>query len=311
MDRVHEKKRILVFDAPTRIFHWVFAFAFIGAFLIGKTSDDDAAIFPLHAAFGMIMLLALILRAVWGIFGTKFAKFSSFNLNPVALFQYLGSVFNNEKSLNIGRNPASSFAAFTMFALAIGLGFTGYNMAIGKGGHDLKEVHEVLATLFLLTAIAHVFGIIIHTIKQKDSIGLAMIDGRKSADISQDGITNSKMPIALGFVLALGLGGFAIAKNYDPYDRAFNLMGQKLVIGENEENEKENGETKEDEKSEKDEKSEQNEDEKLEAGAQINNFIGIKPVEKPINNFKEESKENEKEDEAHEKRESEKHEKKF
>lgn len=285
MNSQNQNPRALVFDVPTRVFHWVFAASFIIAFLIGKTTDDESAIFPIHAGFGMIMLIALFFRAVWGLVGTKYARFTSFKLNPADLFKYLGSVFSNKKEQNLGRNPASSFAAIAMFGLAIGLGVTGYNMGIGKGGHDLKEVHEVLATLFLLTAIAHVAGIIIHTIKQKDPIGLSMIDGRKAQIEGQVGISKSFPLVGLGLIAALGFSGFAIAKNYDATEKSYNLLGQKLTIGENEEEGEnegmKNGESHEDEAKESEGSNEKHEENEYK-GATIGNMtsFGKEDIEK-------------------------------
>jgi|APTNR8051073442_1049403.scaffolds.fasta_scaffold04102_5 cytochrome b len=226
-----------VFDLPTRLFHWVFAALFIGAFAIGKFVDDEAAIYPYHMMMGILAIFALGLRIIWGVFGTKYARFSSFKLNPMALLDYFKSVFAGNKKPTLERNPASSFAAFAMFALVIALGISGYLMATSSNEsqmHDIKEVHEVIAILFLVIVIAHIIGIIIHTIKQKDPIGLSMITGEKSAVAGETGIGNNHSIIGILFLILMGGSTFALANNYDAQNRKLNLFGQSLQLGENE-----------------------------------------------------------------------------
>ncbi len=304
MSNNNQEKRTLVFDLPTRLFHWVFAACFIGAFAIGKFSDDEAAIYPLHAALGMIMILALVLRVIWGIVGTKYARFNSFKLNPADLIAYLSNMFSAKKPANLGRNPASSFAAIAMMIFAVLMGITGFNMAQGRGGHDLKEVHEIISTLFLLVAGLHIVGIVIHTITQKDPIGLSMIDGRKTSIDGQNGITNAQVLTGAAFLAALFGGGFALANSYDSNKHAFNIAGQNLVIGENEDHEKgehhENGD--DDEKNERGEENEKHEaaeyKENLPNNAVTNGAVQILPNStKPVRESHEE------ESEEHERRE--------
>ncbi|MEK7661170.1 MAG: cytochrome b/b6 domain-containing protein [Pseudomonadota bacterium] len=246
---------VKVFDLPTRLFHWAFALLFVGAFAIGKFGDDEGAIYPYHMMMGMLMTLALGLRILWGIFGTKYARFSSFKLSPSALIDYFKSIFAGNKKPTLGRNPASSFAAIAMFGLIIALGISGYLMATAATEdqmHDIKEVHEIFATLFLLIAVLHIIGIAVHTITQKDPIGLAMVSGTKAGVDGEVGIENNHALAALAFVLALGAGAWALTTNYDGTSKQLNLFGQTLQLGETEHDEGQ-GQGEHDEANEKDE----------------------------------------------------------
>ena len=44
---------VRIWDLPVRLLHWGIAAAFLLAFLIATTSDDEAVIFPLHALLGL------------------------------------------------------------------------------------------------------------------------------------------------------------------------------------------------------------------------------------------------------------------
>ncbi len=235
-----EKKKILVFDIPTRLFHWLFAFGFIGAFAIGNFVDDESALYPIHMFFGVLMTIEILLRIIWGIFGSKYARFSSFKLNPMDLIEYIKSIFNGTKTPTIGRNPASSFAAIFMMLASIGMVISGWfmlNANSENAAHDIKEIHETLAIMFLLIALAHIAGIILHTISKKDPIGLSMINGYKNSYDESQGIKKTYALIGALFLALIGASAFALSNNYDAKNRAINIFGKNLVLGEIEENE--------------------------------------------------------------------------
>jgi cytochrome b len=231
--------KTLVFDYPTRIFHWLFAFGFVGAFSIGKFVDDESALYPLHMLFGSMMAFSVFLRIIWGIFGTFYARFSSFKLNPLELVEYIKSIGTQNKARSIGRNPASSFAAIAMMAVAIIIPITGFLMLKAQNRnefHNLKEIHEILATIFALIALLHIGGIIIHTIVHKDPIGIAMINGTKKST-GEYGITNAKPIIGALFIALIGTAAFALNAKYDGKNKTLQLGQNTLILGENEDQE--------------------------------------------------------------------------
>lgn len=57
--------RILVWDVPTRLFHWLLVVSFTGAWL---TSESDEWLSP-HAFFGYLMLGLIGFRLIWGVAG--------------------------------------------------------------------------------------------------------------------------------------------------------------------------------------------------------------------------------------------------
>ena len=72
----------MIYDLPTRIFHWLFAGLFIAAFLIAKTVDDESPAFSYHMLAGLLLTLIVLLRILWGFVGTKHSRFASFALYP-------------------------------------------------------------------------------------------------------------------------------------------------------------------------------------------------------------------------------------
>lgn len=77
---------IPVWDLPTRLFHWLFAAAVIGAIVTVKVGGRWM---DWHLPFGVTALVLLSFRIVWGFTGSRYARFSSFVKGPVAVWQYL------------------------------------------------------------------------------------------------------------------------------------------------------------------------------------------------------------------------------
>lgn len=225
----------LVYDLPTRIFHWMFVALFLTAFIIAKTIDDESVTFSYHMIAGMTLSFLVVLRIIWGFIGTKHAKFSAFALNPADLVGYATGFFSGSKRRWAGHNPASSWAALIMMILALCLGITGYRMATGPENHDIKEIHELLATSFLIVALTHVAGIIIHTMRHKELIGLSMVDGKKGQLGSGQTIGDPKnLTGVLGLILVLAWLTTLLVK-FDSTTRSLTLFGTHLQLGEIEE----------------------------------------------------------------------------
>lgn len=232
----------LVYDLPTRIFHWMFVSLFLTAFIIAKTIDDESVTFSYHMIAGMTLSFLVVLRIIWGFFGTKYAKFSGFALNPTDLVGYAAGFFSDSKRRWAGHNPASSWAAVIMMTLALCLGITGYRMATGPENHDIKEIHELLATSFLIVALTHIAGIIIHTVRHKELIGLSMLDGKKENLGSGQTIGDPKNLVGvIGLVLVLAWVTTLLVK-FDSATRSLTLFGTHLQLGEVEENHENGGE---------------------------------------------------------------------
>jgi cytochrome b len=227
-------RKVLVYDLPTRFFHWLFAGFFITAYAIANLVDDDSARFSLHMLAGLGMVFVIVLRVLWSVVGTRHARPGDLALNPVQLFAYFKGMFSSGSQRWIGHNPASSWAAVTMVGLGIGLGVTGYLMATGSEGGWLRETHEFMANAFLAVVLLHLAGVAAHVLRHRDHLETSMITGSKQVH-AEDQQPVRALPLAgLAFILlTAGFMGYLL-QHYDAQARSLNLFGTTLQLGESE-----------------------------------------------------------------------------
>lgn len=242
--------KIKVYDATTRILHWLFAALFVGAYSLASLYDDESPNFSYHMLAGILLVTVSLLRLIWGLVGTKYARIINFPLSPVSLLEYFKNILTGSKIRHNGQNPASAWAAIIMWFSALLLGFSGYMMVNGSAKEFYEEVHELFANIFLITAILHISGVIFHSLKFRDQIAFSMITGNKTVDLPEEPVkTRWKSAVAL---LALFLGFTSVLyRGYDQNTQSLTLFGRVYSLGEHEDDSEEgrennNGEAKED-----------------------------------------------------------------
>ncbi|MEK6703581.1 MAG: cytochrome b/b6 domain-containing protein, partial [Planctomycetota bacterium] len=148
--------RIPIWDLPTRLFHWLFAGGFAGAAVIALVLGEHSTLFPYHSIIGLTLGLMVALRVVWGLVGTRYARFSSFAYGPGALIAYIKGVLFGGDKRHVGHNPGSAYGVFAMLALVAALAVTGVMLALGNKG--VKEIHELLTWVMVGFVGVHVLG---------------------------------------------------------------------------------------------------------------------------------------------------------
>jgi cytochrome b len=223
----------LVYDLPTRLFHWIFAGLFATAYLIASTAEDSA-VFPWHMLAGLTLCLAVLLRLLWGVIGTRHARFASFPLSPLALLRYLKGLVTGGQSPVAGHNPASSWVAITLMGLGLGLGATGYLMTSSGNAESWEEVHELLANTFLAIVLLHIAGVALHALRHRDGFALSMVDGRKQQVDPAERIAGARPAMGMLFIAIVAAFAVYLGRHYDAGTQSLNLFGTVLQLGESE-----------------------------------------------------------------------------
>ncbi len=228
---MNAKTQVLIWDSPTRIFHWLLTGSFAAAAVLAFLTDHRGSLFPYHALFGLVLALMVALRVLWGFIGTRHARFASFLFSPKAVLAYLKGVLTLTGVRHIGHNPGSAYTIFAMLFLLAGIGITG--LLLGTGNRAVKEPHEVMANLLLAVVGIHVLGVIVHTVRFRENIIGAMFTGRKEAEATY-AIPSARAVAAVLFLAVVSLWAVALFKSYDAGAKCVRLpvVGKTLHIGE-------------------------------------------------------------------------------
>jgi cytochrome b len=221
---------ILVFDAPLRLLHWMLVAHFLAALLIATLAGEKSVAFAIHALLGMVLMLLVVLRLVWGVIGTRWARFSSLDLRPAAMRRYLTAVVSGGSGMaRAGHNPATSWFLVLVLPLLVGVGVTG--LLAARGNERLAELHQVLAWAVLGLAAIHLLGVFWHLARTGENLIASMVSGRRRG-VQEGGIPSSR-PLA-GLLLILVTGAFAVLlfSHLDVPNRRLTVFGASLTIGE-------------------------------------------------------------------------------
>ncbi|MBL8835177.1 MAG: cytochrome b/b6 domain-containing protein [Alphaproteobacteria bacterium] len=174
-------RTVKVWDIVVRVFHWSLVAAFATAFISG----DDAE--RIHVLAGYTVLGLIALRLVWGVVGTKHARFASFVVGPQRLGAYLRDMGRGRAPRHLGHNPAGAAMIVTLLAMLLATGGTGW-LAYqgGPTAHALEEVHEFLANATLALVAAHILGVIVSSLLHRENLVRSMFTGRKRAEDGVD-----------------------------------------------------------------------------------------------------------------------------
>jgi cytochrome b len=179
-------RRILVWDVPTRVFHWLLVLSFTGAFLTAESERTR----DIHVLFGYILLGMLAFRLIWGFIGTRYARFGSFLFAPGEVVVYLKSLVNRKPVHFVGHNPAGSVAIWLLLILGVASGVSGVMVFEEVGGDVLEEIHDIVSYAMLAVVAVHVFGVLLSSLLHRENLVLSMVTGLKS-DGQHEGVNRS------------------------------------------------------------------------------------------------------------------------
>jgi len=167
--------RILVWDAPVRVFHWLMALSFAGAYLTAESERWRL----LHVTLGYTMAGLVVFRLLWGLLGTRYARFASFVRGPAAAARYVGSLVRGQPEHHTGHNPAGALAIVALLALGAAVTLTGWMNYNELAGEWVEEVHELAGNLMLAVVLVHVAGVVVGSWAHHENLARAMVTGHK------------------------------------------------------------------------------------------------------------------------------------
>lgn len=209
---------ILVWDLPTRLFHWLLVASVIVALLTGLFAPKWWVGRHIWAGYGIAILL--FFRAVWAVYGSPYSRLGSFLYSPRQAIQHLRQMRDGRPPHFLGHNPAGAMMIFALLGtllLIVGTGILVQGGSIKQGpfagfvsfatGETLRGLHQLLAYVLLGLIGGHLVGVLAGSWLFRERLVGAMIDGRKPATPAEDRLPQTaSRPAAASFWFVL-IGG--------------------------------------------------------------------------------------------------------
>jgi cytochrome b len=165
-------ERAYVWDRFVRLHHWSLA----ALVLLDAFAFDGGG--PWHRWAGYAALGLVGARIVWGVIGSRYARFASFFPTPSRLRTYLAQPGVALR----GHNPLGAVMVLAMLGLVVALGITGWLMGTDAywGEEWLEDLHETLSDVLLACVALHLAGVTRASLKTRINLPRAMLTGYKT-----------------------------------------------------------------------------------------------------------------------------------
>lgn len=202
-----DQTRTRRWDPLVKITHWgIAAVVLWNTLIVGEGSVA-------HIYAGYVLAGLLALRLLWGVIGTRAARFSAFPPSPSRALAHIRAIRAGEHETHVSHNPLGALMAYAIWAcvsviVASGIAMAGAPPAIEPGtsaaqlmyseagehesgegeegeegsdgaGEVFEEVHEVAVNLLYVLILLHIGGVAFETARSGRRTILAMLPGGK------------------------------------------------------------------------------------------------------------------------------------
>ena len=202
--------RIVVWDLPTRLFHWLTVVLLAVLYITERLNWMDW-----HIWAGYILLVLVIFRLIWGFVGSDTARFSRFIARPREALHHLRRVFHREPDTMVGHNPAGGWMVLLLLALLLVQCLSGIyaNNDVANEGrwseivpapisNAISDSHAWVWDVILAAVALHVVAIAAYAAVKRHNLLAPMVTGRKALPETCDYPRMSKLWVA-GLVVVI------------------------------------------------------------------------------------------------------------
>jgi cytochrome b len=174
----------MVWDLPTRLFHWGFVVSIVGTYISGERGAIDA-----HEYFGLAACGLLVFRLIWGFVGHETARFKNFIKSPRLIFAYLTEILRRQTTPHAGHNPLGALAVIALLGLMGAMSVTGlwtgddilYEAPLTTLAPDLAAPmgawHQRLHVLVIPLVALHGLALLVHRLWLGEKLVSRMVSG--------------------------------------------------------------------------------------------------------------------------------------
>ncbi len=187
-DKLETLKTVVVWDLPTRLFHWTLVALMIAQWL----TAEESSTMDWHVWGGYAVLALVLFRLIWGFVGSETARFSDFVRGPDAALEYVRALLRGETPHYLGHNPLGAWSIVAMLVLLLVQAGTGLFANddiliegplyawVSKDTSDwLTTIHKLNFNLLLLVIAVHLSAVLFYLLVKRENLIHPMLSGRK------------------------------------------------------------------------------------------------------------------------------------
>ena len=168
-------QRLKVWDPFVRLFHWslVAAFAANALFI-----DDDGR---LHQWVGYVVVALVASRILWGVIGTRYARFASFPPSIAGAMGQLREMLTGLRRIHVGHTPLGALMIYNLLLSMLVIGVSGYLMTTDAfwGVEWPEELHEASVAWAEISVVLHIAAVFFESWRTSVNLPRAMVTGCK------------------------------------------------------------------------------------------------------------------------------------
>ena len=184
-------RKTRVWDVPVRVFHWALVLLIVSQI---TTVSLGGNAMEYHVLGGYSILALVLFRIVWGVIGTRHARFANFLRGPLAVLRYARSLTGSDHEKHAGHNPLGGWSVIAMLASVLVQAVSGlfaddeimtsgplWKYVSDDVASTFGAIHEANALVLLTLICIHMGAILLYLVRKKENLIVPMFSGLKTS----------------------------------------------------------------------------------------------------------------------------------
>jgi cytochrome b len=196
-----------LWDLPVRVFHWSLVVLLPLAWWTGEEGNFDW-----HSWVGYSLLVLVVTRIVWGVVGSRHARFSDFLKGPGAIRGYL----NGEPATTPGHNPLGGWSVVALLSVLLLQAVSGlfnsddvlyngplYYAASTDFRDTMGVIHELAFDALVVLLVLHLLAVAYYQFRRRQPLVQAMLRGQAEGKAGREAPRPWWLAVLIAGLLAL------------------------------------------------------------------------------------------------------------
>ena len=189
------KQKKPVWDISVRLFHWLLVILFVAAWV---TAEQGPAWMERHMQIGYAIMVLVLFRLLWGVYGSEHARFANFLAGPGKVVSYVRQLFAGGGEQSVGHNALGGWSVVAMLLLIgfqVGTGLFANDDIYNEGPLTgwvsnatsglLTRIHKINFNVLLVIIAIHIGAVFFYLLVKKDNLIKPMFTGTKLLEAHQ------------------------------------------------------------------------------------------------------------------------------